>query len=186
MTRTHALPGLDTAGRVTGTVIAGLVIESAMAWRFGWQPPLAAYSALAVTGAILSATDLAVRRVPNPIVLSAYVLAVPLLAIASTSAGQWWPLARAGVTAVTLGGFYLALGLAFPAGLGLGDVRWAVVLGAYLGWLSWSAVITGTMLAFLAAVVVLVAMRVAGRRQASLPMVPFMTFGAVAAVLATR
>jgi leader peptidase (prepilin peptidase)/N-methyltransferase len=186
MTPADALPGIDTAGRAAGTICAGLVIEAAMVWRFGWRPPLAAYSCLAMTGAILSATDLAARRVPNVIVLSAYVLAVPLLAIASASAGQWWPLARAGITAVTLGGFYLALGLAFPAGMGLGDVRWAVVLGAYLGWLSWSAVITGTLLAFLAAAVVLVVMRVAGRRQASLPMVPFMTFGAVAAVLATR
>ncbi len=186
MTSPGALSVFVAPGRIAATVIAGLAIEAGMIWRFGWRPPLAAYSALAVTGAVVSATDLAARRVPNLIVLSVYVLAVPLLAIASASAGQWWPLARAGITAVTLGGFYLALGLAFPAGMGLGDVKWAVVLGAYLGWLSSSAVITGTLLAFLVAVVVLVAMRVAGRRQASLPMVPFMTFGAVAAVLATR
>jgi leader peptidase (prepilin peptidase)/N-methyltransferase len=186
VTPADALSGLDTPGRIAGTVLTGLVIESAMVWRFGWRPPLAAYSALAVTGAILSVTDLAARRVPSVVVLSAYLVAVPLLVSASASTGQWWPLARAGITAAALGGFYLALGLAFPAGMGLGDVRWAVALGAYLGWLAWSAVITGTLLAFLAAAVVLVVMRVAGRPQASLPMVPFMTFGAVAAVLASR
>lgn len=186
MTAAGALPGLDTTGRIAGTVIAGLVIEAAMAWRFGWRPPLAAYSCLAVTGAVVGATDLAARRVPNVIVLPAFVVVVALLVLASAPEGCWWSLARAGITAVTLGGFYLTLGLAFPAGMGFGDVKWAAVLGAYLGWLGWSPVITGTLLAFLGAAVVLVVMRVAGRRQASLPMVPFMTLGAVAAVLATR
>lgn len=186
MTPADAFPGLDTAAPIAGTVVVGLVIEVAMTWRFGWRAPLAAYSCLAVTGAVVSATDLAVRRVPNVVVLPAFVVVVALLVIASVSAGQWWALARGGIAAVMLGGFYLALGLAVPAGMGLGDVKWAAILGAYLGWLAWSAVITGTLLAFLAAAVVLVVMRVARRPRASLPMVPFMTFGAVAAVLATR
>lgn len=186
MTPTGALPGLDTPSHIGGTVVAGLVIEAAMVWRFGWRPPLAAYSLLAATGVTLSATDLTARRVPNLIVLPAYAVSAILLVFASTPSGLWWPLARAGIAAVVLGGFYLALGLAFSAGMGLGDVKWAVLLGAYLGWLGWSAVITGTLVAFLAAFVVLVVMRVADQRQTSLPMVPFMTFGAVAAVLVTR
>jgi leader peptidase (prepilin peptidase) / N-methyltransferase len=185
VTPANAFPRLDSPGRIAGTVLAGLVIESAMVWRFGWRLPLGAYSFLAATGAVLSATDFAARRVPNLIVLPSYPIAAVLLVVASAPSG-WWPLARAGVAAAGLGGFYLILGLAFPAGMGLGDVKWAVVLGAYLGWLSWSAVINGTLFAFLAAAVVLVVARIVGRRQASTPMVPFMTLGAVAAVLATR
>ena len=159
MTPASAFPGLDNPGRIAGTVIAGLVIEAAMVWRFGWRSPLGAYSFLAATGTTLSAADFAVRRVPNLIVLPAYPIAAVLLVVASAPSGWWWSLARAGIAAAGLGGFYLAIGLAFPAGMGLGDVKWAVVLGAA---------------------------RVAGRRQASMPMVPFMTLGAFAAVLATR
>lgn len=186
MTPANAFSGLDTPGRIAGTVIAGLVIEAVVVWRFGWRPPLAAYSYLAVAGAVVCATDLAGRRVPVPVVLPAYPIAAVLLAVASAPSGPWWPVARAGIAAALLGGFYLTLGLAFPAGMGLGDVKWAGVTGAYLGWLGWSATVTGTLIAFVTAAVILAVTRLAGRRQESLPMAPFMTLGAVIAVLATR
>ena len=134
----------------------------------------------------MSATDLVARRIPNLIVLPAYPIAAVLLVVASAPRGWWWPLARAGIAAALLGGFYLALGLAFPAGMGLGDVKWAGVIGAYLGWLSWSAVPTGTLIAFLAAAVVRRRGRHRRATSASLPMAPFMTLGALVAVLATR
>ena len=186
MTRAGAFPGLDRPGRIAGTAFAGMVIEAVVVWRFGWSPPLAAYSYLALTGAVVSATDLAARRVPNRVVLPAYPITAALLVAACLPTGPWWPLARAGLAAAVLGGFYLALGLAFPAGMGLGDVKWAGVLGAYLGWLGWSAMVDGTLIAFVAAAGALVVARAFGRRQASVPMAPFMTLGAVVAVLATK
>ena len=70
--------------------------------------------------------------------------------------------------------------------MGLGDVKWAGVLGAYLGWLGWSAMVDGTLIAFIAAAGALVVARPAGRRRASLPMAPFMVLGAVVVVLATK
>jgi leader peptidase (prepilin peptidase)/N-methyltransferase len=186
MTRAGVFTGIDTPAHIAGTVAAGLVIETAVVWRFGWSAPLAAYSCFAVIGAVVSAADLTARRIPNLIVLSAYPITAVLLAIASTPSGLWWPLARAGIAAVGLTAFYLVLGLAFPAGMGLGDVKWAGVIGAYLGWLGWSPVVSGTLIAFLAAAVVLLSARIVGRRQSSLPMAPFMTLSAIGAVLATR
>ena len=186
MTPSRAVPGLGTAARVVGTVLVVAVAEVAMVWRFGWTAPLAAYTYFVVIGAGVSATDLVDRRVPNLIVLPAYPIAAVLLATASASSGLWWPLARAGIAAALLGGFYLMLGLTFPAGMGLGDVKWAGVIGAFLGWLDWSAVPTGTLIAFLAATVTVVAAGIAGRRRTSLPMAPFMTLGALVAVFASR
>ena len=188
MTSSGALPGLDSPGRIAGTVLAGMVIEAAMAWRFGWSPPLAAYSFLALTGAVVSATDLAARRVPNPIVLPAYPITVALLVTACLPSGLWWPLARAAIAAAVLGGFYLALRLAFPAGVGLGDVKWAGVLGAYLGWLGWADLSSGTLVAFTAAAVFVAGHSLAGRHRhgSTVPMAPFMTAGALVAALAIR
>ncbi|MDA8285625.1 MAG: hypothetical protein M0Z42_20525 [Actinomycetota bacterium] len=61
-------------------------------------------------------------------------------------------------------------------------------MGLYLGWLGWSAVPAGTLLAFTAA-----AVGAAGRRVAisqiherTLPMAPFMTGGALVTMLAMR
>ncbi len=65
-------------------------------------------------------------------------------------------------------------------------MKWAAVVGLYLGWLGWSPVVPATLIAFLAAAVVVLSARIVGRRQSSLPMAPFMTFGAVVAVLGTR
>jgi leader peptidase (prepilin peptidase)/N-methyltransferase len=178
--------GLHTPARIAGTIAAAVAFEAAVVWRFGWSAPLAAYSCLAVIGVVVSATDLATRRIPNRIVVPAYPITAALLVVASVSSGLWWPLARAGIAAAWLAAFYLVLGLAFPAGMGLGDVKWAGVIGAYLGWLGWSPVITGTLLAFLTAAVVVLAARIVGRRLSSLAMAPFMTLGAVVAVLASR
>jgi leader peptidase (prepilin peptidase)/N-methyltransferase len=178
--------GIDTPARAAGIAAAALGLVSAMVWRFGWSTPLAAYSCLAVTGAVVSATDLAARRIPNPIVLPAYPITAMLLAVALVQSGLWWPFARAGVTAAGLAAFYLSLGLAFPTGMGLGDVKWAGVIGANLGWLGWSPVITGTLIGFLAAAVLLLAAGIVGRRPSSLAMAPFMTLGAIVAVVGTR
>jgi leader peptidase (prepilin peptidase)/N-methyltransferase len=186
MTRAGVFVGLATPARIVGTVAAGLVFEAAVVWRFGWSAPLAAYSCFAVIGAVVSATDLTARRIPNLIVLSAYPITAVLLVAASTPLALWWPLARVGIAAAGLAAFYLVLGLAFPAGMGFGDVKWAGVIGAYLGWLGWSPVVAGTLIAFLAAAVVVLSAGVVGRRQAGLPMAPFMTLGAIVAVLATR
>jgi len=186
----NAFPGLDTPARVGATCVLAAGVDVAIVWRFGWSAPLPAYCYFGAVAAVASVSDVAARRIPNQAVLPAYLIGPALLALASAASGSWWPLARAGIAMALLAGFYLILGLGFPAGMGLGDVKWAGVVGLYLGWLGWSAVSTGTLLAFLAAVLVLL---VIGRRvaisqihEATLPMAPFMTGGALVAMLAMR
>ncbi|MCX2711800.1 A24 family peptidase [Mycolicibacterium sp. J2] len=74
----------------------------------------------------LSAFDIRHRRLPN-------VLTLPGAAVvlgAAVVAGRGWP-ALAGATA--LSGVYLLVHLAAPAGLGAGDVKLAIGLGALAG-----------------------------------------------------
>ncbi len=181
-----ALPGLHTPGRIAAASGLGIGIEAAMVWRAGWSTILPAYLVFGAAGAAVTVTDLAVRRVPNRVVAPAYLLGLGLLTAASAGSGSWWPLARAAIGTLLLAGFYLALGLAFPAGMGLGDVKWAGVIGLYLGYLGWSALPSSTLVAFGTAAAVVLAGSAFGRgRRLVLPMAPYMTLGALVAVLAT-
>lgn len=186
MSAMTALPGLDTPRRIAAAGSLGAVMTAVMAWRFGSSATLPAYLAFGAAAAAVTATDLAVRRIPNRVVAPAYLLGLALLSAASAESGSWWPLTRATTGAMLLAGFYLALGVAFPAGMGLGDVKWAGVIGLYLGYLGWDALPTATLVAFATAAAVALAAGVFGRgRRLALPMAPFMTAGALVAMLAS-
>jgi leader peptidase (prepilin peptidase)/N-methyltransferase len=187
MTVVKILPDLNTPARIAATFALGAVIESAMAWRFGWSAEVPAYLAFGAVAATVTMTDVIARRIPNSVVAPAYAAGLALLVLASSGSGTWWPLARAGVGAALLAGFYLTLGLAFPAGMGLGDVKWAGLIGLYLGYLRWTTLPAATLVAFGGAAVFVLVGRAAGRgRRLVLPMAPFMTAGALVAVLTTR
>ena len=188
MTGSRSLSALATPGRIAVTGAVAAAVEVAFVWRFGWSPPLGAYLVFGAAATAVSATDLAQRRVPNRAVLAALVSGATLLALASGFGATWWPLARAGIAMVVLAGFYLALGLAFPSGMGMGDVKWAAVTGLFLGWISWPAVSAGTLLAFAGAALFVTVRHVAapGCRRAVLAMAPFMAAGALAAILVVR
>ncbi len=188
MTARRSLPALATPGRIAATGAVAAAVEMTILWRFGWSPPLDAYLVFGAAATAVSATDIATRRVPNGAVLTALLPGATLLALASGFGATWWPLARAGIAMVVLAGFYLTLGLAFPSGMGMGDVKWAAVTGLFLGWISWPAVATGTLVAFAGATLFVTVCQVAvpGCRRAVLAMAPLMAAGAFAAILVVR
>ena len=59
------------------------------------------------------------------------------------------PALRVMAAAAVLWLFYFLLRLAYPPGMGFGDVKLAGVLGLYLGYLGWGHVFAGTFAAFL-------------------------------------
>jgi leader peptidase (prepilin peptidase)/N-methyltransferase len=80
---------------------------------------------------------------------------------------------------------YLVMALVYPAGMGMGDVKLAGVLGMGLAWLGWGEWVVGAFLAFLLGAVVgigLMLFRRAGRRSA-IPFGPFMVAGALLGIV---
>lgn len=159
------------------------------------QPPasaalwaLPAFLFLAAVSVALAAIDIGVRRLPDPIVLPSIVVGVVLLGIAGLVAGDWAPLVRAVAGGAALFAFYLALVLAYPRGMGFGDVKLAALLGLYLGWTGWDALVVGAVAAFLLGGVfsaVLVLLRRADRATA-IPFGPWMLLGAWVGILLGR
>ena len=74
----------------------------------------------------VSVTDLERRIIPNRIIVPA--LAVALVVQTARDPSVEWLLGALGA-----GGFFLALALFYPAGLGMGDVKLAAFMGAWLG-----------------------------------------------------
>lgn len=147
---------------------------------------IVAYLYFAATSIALTLIDIDTRRLPNSIVLPSYVVGGSLLLIASLIAGSWDALLRGVIASAALYAFYLLLRWIRPGGMGGGDVKLAGVVGLYLGWISWSAVLVGAFAAFLIGGVVgltLIGLRRAGRKT-SIPFGPYMLLGAWVGVFA--
>jgi leader peptidase (prepilin peptidase)/N-methyltransferase len=123
--------------------------------------------------------DLDHRIIPNRITLPAAVAAIVICAI--TQPGQLPEHLIAGAAA---GGFLLLAALAYPRGMGMGDVKLAAVLGLFLG----SAVAPGVLIALVSGVVVggvvMARVGVAAGRKTKVPFGPFLALGGVVAIFA--
>lgn len=167
---------------VTAVVFVAVAAKMQDLRLVGALPAMLYFSAVGIALAVI---DLTVRRLPNVIVLSTYPILAVLLTGASLVQHDSWALARAAIGCAALFGFFFALALAYPAGMGYGDVKLAGVLGLILGYLSWSALLVGAFAGFLfgalAGLAVLASRR--GGRKSAIPFGPFMVAGALVAIL---
>jgi leader peptidase (prepilin peptidase)/N-methyltransferase len=159
---------------------------AAITIRFGLSVQLPAYLYLAAIGVTLAMIDFDVRRLPDSIVLPSYVISVLLLMPAGAVTGEWWVATRSLLGMAALWIIYMILALAYPRGMGFGDVKLAGLLGLYLGWLGWSSVLVGTFAGFLLGGVAGAAMMATRRatRKSMIPFGPFMLAGAMLAFFA--
>lgn len=164
------------------------VLFGLTAWWAGLSWDLPAYLYLAAIAMALSLIDIDVHRLPDPIVLPSYGVALVLLLLPAFLDGRWDDLLRAVLAGLALFAFYFVLVLIYPAGMGFGDVKLAGVLGLYLGWVSWGAVVIGTFTAFVVGAVVGIGVMVAGKggRKTKVPFGPFMFVGAAFGLVAAE
>jgi leader peptidase (prepilin peptidase)/N-methyltransferase len=123
--------------------------------------------------------DLEHRIIPNKLTLPFAVLALALGLILAPG-GVVEQLA-AGAAA---GGFFLLAVLAYPRGMGMGDVKLAGVMGLYLGRAVAPALFMGLMAGVLAGVVIIARKGPAEGRKTAVPFGPFLALGGVAAIFA--
>lgn len=161
------------------------LLFAVMALRFGADAELPAYLYLAAVGLALAMIDLDTLRLPDALTLPSYAVAAVLLGGAALVQEDGGAALRALLGAAALGAFYFALLLAYPAGMGFGDVKLAPVLGAYLAWVSWGALAVGAFLGFVYGAVLGIGAMLLGRagRKSKLPFGPFMLAGALTAIL---
>jgi len=168
--------GTSISARYPAVELATAALVAACFVKFGLSGEAFLAAFFCVVLVVLSAIDLEHRIVPNRIVLPAAL--VVLLAHTALDPSPEWLLGALGAS-----GFLLVAALVYPAGMGMGDVKLALLLGAMLG----RVVGVGLMLGMLAALVpsvYLLARHGSAARKMGIPFAPFLALGAVIALFA--
>jgi leader peptidase (prepilin peptidase) / N-methyltransferase len=123
--------------------------------------------------------DLDHRIIPNKLTLLGAVVAPVLVALAAPDA-----LLEHLIAAVAAGGFFLLAALAYPRGMGMGDVKLAAVLGLFLGRAVGPAVFVALVAGTLVGAAVIARKGAQEGRKTAVPFGPFLALGAVVALFA--
>lgn len=156
-------------------------------WGVGARWTLIAWLWVALVGAVLSFIDLEHHRLPDRLTMPSYVVVGVALVVPALAYGQWDAYLRAWIGAAAMFAGYFILALINPAGMGMGDVKLAGVLGLVLGYIGWSFVFVGFFAAFFAGAIVGIVLMLFGKagRKTQIPFGPFMFIGALIALLFT-
>jgi len=162
--------------RYPAVELATALLVAGCFWKFGLSGEAALASFFCLSLVAISATDVEHRIIPNRIVVPA--AAIVLVAQTALEPSPEWVIAAFGASA-----FFFLAALVYPAGMGMGDVKLALLLGAMLGRAVPVALLLG-MVAAMVPAIVLFARHGARARKMGIPMGPFLALGAVVVLFA--
>jgi leader peptidase (prepilin peptidase)/N-methyltransferase len=126
----------------------------------------------------ITLTDLERRIIPNKILLVGAILAVAIATVADPGS-----LPERAVAAAAAGGLLFAAALAYPRGMGLGDVKLAATMGLFLGRNVGPAILVALLAGALVGLA-MIAREGAAARKRAIPFGPFLALGGVVGLLA--
>ncbi|MDX6676476.1 MAG: leader peptidase (prepilin peptidase) / N-methyltransferase [Solirubrobacteraceae bacterium] len=127
----------------------------------------------------LALIDLDMRLLPNKLTAPAAIAAIVLGTLLDPS-GELERL----IACVAGGGFFLLAALAYPRGMGMGDVKLAGVMGLFLGREVAAALFVGLVAGVVVGVAIMARKGTKEGRKTMVPFGPFLALGGVVAVLA--
>jgi len=129
-----------------GTQVSVLAASIAMLATFGPRLVLVPFLWLVPVLVTAAVTDLRTLLIPKRVVWVGF--GIGLASIAGTAAwmGITDTLTSAIIGAAVFFGMLFFFHVVFPSGMGFGDVRLALVLGLYLGWLDWRLPLFGLLI----------------------------------------
>jgi leader peptidase (prepilin peptidase)/N-methyltransferase len=126
----------------------------------------------------ITLTDLERRIIPNKVLIVGAVLCLGI-AVPTDPAGVPERL----IAAAAAGGLFFLVALAYPAGMGLGDVKLATTMGLFLGRAVAPAILAALLIASLVGLA-LIARHGSEARKMAIPFGPFLALGGVIGLLA--
>jgi leader peptidase (prepilin peptidase)/N-methyltransferase len=156
--------------------LATALLVAACVWQFGLTAEAALASFFCTVLVALSAIDAERKILPDRIVLPSTAIVLAANMALHPDSTLEWVLAGLGASLF----LFVAL-LVYPAGMGMGDVKLALLLGFMLGWSVAVAMMVGMLAAMGLAIVLLVRYGARARKMA-IPFGPFLAFGALVAL----
>lgn len=172
--RRPLLESVPRSSRVLLVTLGTGLLAGACGLVFGFTLEALTSALLCWALVIVTRTDLEHRLIPDKIVLPATVAVLALRTIDDPSI-EWV------LSALGAGLFLFVIVLAYPKGLGMGDVKLSALMGAGLGVSVIPAMFVGFFVAFVPAAVLLVRHGKEARKRA-IPLGPFLALGAVVAL----
>jgi leader peptidase (prepilin peptidase) / N-methyltransferase len=168
-------PRSDTARIATIAVAAFLSLLGVIRWQLHLETIVVVF--VICTLVVISRHDLERKIIPNRIVVPAWIgVLLAHLALYPEHWVEWL------VGSIGAGLFFFAVVLAYPAGMGMGDVKLALLIGAALGYAVATALLLGTLAAGVVSAVLLFREGSAARKRA-IPLGPFLAGGAILVLL---
>jgi leader peptidase (prepilin peptidase)/N-methyltransferase len=165
----------NLARNATFAIAAFLSVLAAI--RYGIHAETAVQIVFISVLVAISRVDLERRIIPNRIVVPAWIAV--LLAHLAIHPHRWveWLVASFGA-----GLFFLVFALVNPGGLGMGDVKLALLIGAALGWTVAAALFLGTLAAGIVGAIMLFKEGSSARKR-TIPLGPYLAGAAIIVVL---
>jgi leader peptidase (prepilin peptidase)/N-methyltransferase len=159
-------------------VVTAVVSAAGVQLAFG-RPQLGLVLWAGVLGIGLSAVDLEHHRLPDALTLPAIPISLAAVALTDWLAPASGDMLRAVAGGAVLGAAFGLLALLTPRNMGWGDVKLVISVGVLLGFVSWSAVLLGLVVAFVLGAVVSIAGIVVRRwnLKSAIPFGPFLLAG---------
>jgi len=123
--------------------------------------------------------DFDFRIIPNKLMLAGTVAALAILVLTRPD-----DIPEHLIAATAAGGFLLAAAIAYPAGMGMGDVKLAFVMGLFLGRDVGVAMLAGLLAGSVVGVAIMAHKGAAAGRKTAIPFGPFLALGGIVALLA--
>ena len=183
--------------------LCAALLLGVLAHRIGWTWALPAFLVFGAALVVVAVIDIDHYRIPDRVVFPALGACTALLAMAAIVDGVPRALLAAAVGAVAYFAFLFVFFFIWPAGMGFGDVKLALLLGLHLGWVGSVVAVDGELMvrglasglqlvlmgalagSLLGSLIGVAVLLVVGRKGA-FPFGPALCLGAVIAMIASE
>lgn len=176
----------QSASFVPAIAALGAIGGVALLWRFNFTVELFTFALLTSALVAQSVVDAATHRLSRRITMGTILLGAPLLVIAAVVRNDPGRLVVSFACTVLLFVVFLLLWVLSRGGIGGGDVRLAIVMGMYLGYLGASYVLVAVLVASVSAGIVALLLLISRRatRTTRLAFGPYLALGTLVSMFA--